>query len=411
MQSTVTDVKQKATNAEEVSTTNQDSYINISTSHLSLDSTGCQNTSAVGHRLSLHRTKHHFYTRKGQRHKFVCTVCRQMFSNYCSLKRHMHAHNGVRPIACSICHLLFLHPNNLRRHMLRHTQENSHQHRKIYPDGKCPESNDEISVDSMGKSSTVGSSLTPTVDSLQKVQENLLPVENPHCCTVCGKLFLSLSKLTVHVQTHHTESRYTCHICGKVFAGSKGLKSHIRTHTGERPFSCLICEQNFAERTSLRMHMLRHSGEKPHSCSICGRCFTTSSALKRHAYSHSDKREQFTCELCYKQFSAPHVLKRHMRIHTGERPFSCFVCECTFTQLTSLKTHIMNIHTGERPHGCSECGKHFVTAAKVRRHMTTHNKKPKQSFVCDVCSQIFSQLCKLKRHTSVHNKTKTRKLK
>jgi len=357
--------------------------------------------------VSTCRLKHHMCTSKRQH---SCSDCQRTFSDYRSLVRHMRtSHHVDRPVACSICHRLFVHCNNLRRHMTLHQQENPAvmDDERLYPeDGKtlfsrkCPDTNLNIQVSGMGKSSLMGNIMAPAETSVSTGRRSPFRTKEGHCCTVCSKMFASSSELLIHVQAHSAKCPDACHICGKHFTYSGGLKAHMRTHTGEKPFSCSVCQQSFSGRTSLKTHMRRHTGEKPYSCSSCGQRFTTTCGLKRHIESHRGER-RFRCEFCDKMFRGAQVLKIHMRTHSGERPFSCFICQSTFTQLGNLKTHIRR-HTGEKPHGCADCGKQFVTAAKLRRHQQTHRDKRK--FVCDVCQRSFSHLCKLKQHTSVHDK-------
>ena len=56
-----------------------------------------------------------------------------------------------------------------------------------------------------------------------------------HECDVCEKVFLSPSKLAVHMRTHTNEKPYECHVCDKASRDTGNLTRHMRTHTKEKP--------------------------------------------------------------------------------------------------------------------------------------------------------------------------------
>ena len=76
---------------------------------------------------------------------------------------------------------------------------------------------------------------------------------------------------------------------------------------------------------------------------------------------HSGEKP-FSCNLCDKSYSRAERLKFHMNAHNGKKPFLCNICDKGFTEKSNLKTH-MKIHTGERTYLCEYpgCSRSFVT--------------------------------------------------
>ena len=76
-----------------------------------------------------------------------------------------------------------------------------------------------------------------------------------HECGVCEKVFVSASKLAIHVRIHTNERPYECDVCEKCFRDSSDLKKHMRIHTNEKPYECDVCEKRFRESGNLQKHM------------------------------------------------------------------------------------------------------------------------------------------------------------
>ncbi|CAB1437623.1 unnamed protein product [Pleuronectes platessa] len=53
-----------------------------------------------------------------------------------------------------------------------------------------------------------------------------------------------------HCSTHTGKTSFMCDICGKVFMTKSKLNTHVRIHTGERPFSCDTCGKAFLYKCS-----------------------------------------------------------------------------------------------------------------------------------------------------------------
>lgn len=54
-----------------------------------------------------------------------------------------------------------------------------------------------------------------------------------------------------------------------------------------------------------------------------------------------DQQKYFSCQYpaCTKMFNKKNQLQRHARTHTGERPFTCKLCDKSFTRIDALKRH------------------------------------------------------------------------
>lgn len=76
------------------------------------------------------------------------------------------------------------------------------------------------------------------------------------------------------------------------------------------------------------------------------------------------------CPDCGRMFLKPSQMLRHRRIHTGEKPHVCKICQSTFSQKSSLDTHIKFTHSDVRPYTCSQCAFQTVQKAALKKHFT-----------------------------------------
>ena len=80
-----------------------------------------------------------------------------------------------------------------------------------------------------------------------------------HECDVCEKVFVSASKLAIHVRIHTKEKPYKCDVCERCFSESGKLKRHMRIHTNEKPYECDVCEMKFRQYGTLQSHKRTHN--------------------------------------------------------------------------------------------------------------------------------------------------------
>jgi len=81
----------------------------------------------------------------------------------------------------------------------------------------------------------------------------------------------------------------------------------------------------------------RRRGPQPKSycCDICGYSFSAGRDLRAHLRTHDEcLLPSYECCECKRSFLWPSHLERHMRTHTGVRPFTCYVCDRQFAQVS-----------------------------------------------------------------------------
>uniref|UniRef100_W5KLG5 Myoneurin n=1 Tax=Astyanax mexicanus TaxID=7994 RepID=W5KLG5_ASTMX len=189
------------------------------------------------------------------KHRPICNICGNLFSEMSSLRRHMRIHKGIKPYQCQLCGRCFRQGNQLKTHTRIHT-------------------------------------------------------EKPFHCTSCSACFAQKCQLVYHCRMHHGEEKpHKCDVCPASFATSSNLKIHM----GEKPYECNDCGKRFTQASTLMYHKRRHTGEKPYVCDTCGMSFAVSSSLIAHSRKHTVT--PYICLDCGKPCLTSGELRKHMDIH------------------------------------------------------------------------------------------------
>lgn len=133
---------------------------------------------------------------------------------------------------------------------------------------------------------------------------------------------------------------------------------------------CTVCGKYVSQ---LPQHMRIHTREKPYSCILCDMSFSQNSTLTKHMRIHTGEKP-YACEICRMKFSRKCTMTKHLRRHSTEKPYTCILCNSAFRQISSLTEH-MRKHTGEKSFDCSICYKAFSARGSLTRHLKTHTDK------------------------------------
>lgn len=178
-----------------------------------------------------------------------------------------------------------------------------------------------------------------------------------HTCPMCFKSIIGRrAKLTSHMQYVHEDRanwKYGCSVCGKRFMTSTKLKDHLARHTGAKDFTCSLCNKAFYDKTALNVHQKLHATRKIYKCEMCSTEYKRLHSLNIHkkrihnvGTTPIPKRvEKFACDLCGAMFRYHGRLQVHIRSHSGEKPFKCESCEKHFSYGYYLMKHVRRAHS------------------------------------------------------------------
>ena len=168
-------------------------------------------------------------------------------------------------------------------------------------------------------------------------------------CSECGKAFIDASKLSAHCRIHSGEKPYTCDICDDKLSTVESLRKHTLMHRSKKPHGCPYCKKSYTRKWLLTKHIRSHTKEKPFQCKMCSKSYPGFGSLRQHMRTHgiSSNGLLFPCNVCKKKFRSNADLVRHSRVHTGVKPFTCDLCNTSFTLKGSLTTHMMRVHLND----------------------------------------------------------------
>lgn len=169
--------------------------------------------------------------------RYVCNICHKQFQSKQRVSDHTNTHSGKRPYKCKICMKTFTAHDTWAKHV-------------------------------------------------KEIHE----LDLRHACTVCGKKFLTLYRLNMHIKEKHLHDTdphrfFTCTMCEEKFRSYGQLVYHRRMVHTKKPviiLTCDHCKRQFHRRAYLLRHMKLHSGTNEYGCKHCHKAFSTSSGKYHH---------------------------------------------------------------------------------------------------------------------------------
>ena len=65
---------------------------------------------------------------------------------------------------------------------------------------------------------------------------------------------------STQVEDYPPNYKHECNMCGKRFITPSKLHRHMLSHTGERPYTCQFCQRQFSQSSNMKLHILKIHG-------------------------------------------------------------------------------------------------------------------------------------------------------
>lgn len=188
-----------------------------------------------------------------------------------------------------------------------------------------------------------------------------------------------------------------CQDCSIVFLTSFRLQRHIKKFHGGVTPTMANSETPISDDSKVA------EMPRPYSCQLCQKSFTSHAYLSSHIRKAHEKR--FRCDQCGKSYGGSSYLREHIEaVHKKTKNYTCESCAASFYSKTQLTNHCLRNHSqagDEKP--CLECRKIFTNDLSLKLHMRNVHQPVKS--MCSQCGKEYPNEVSLKKHVQcVHEK-------
>ncbi|XP_029963660.1 zinc finger and BTB domain-containing protein 38 [Salarias fasciatus] len=208
---------------------------------------------------------------------YSCEQCPEIFTNKALLTIHSEVHKKrfISHLFCKFCHRKFIHLKRMRNHE-QVCPKAGRGPQKLDPgdlsakemDHAKDEGSDKESVETQLPSPNESSPLAAEnlqvdLSGLHEKAVRPFGTQRRYNCSMCKRVYVTLSSLKRHENVHSWQRAYPCHYCNKVFALAEYRTKHEIWHTGERRYQCIFCLETFMTYYILKNHQKSFHGIDP----------------------------------------------------------------------------------------------------------------------------------------------------
>ena len=158
--------------------------------------------------------------------RLPCSFCKKHFRSPADVKRHMASHTGRKDFLCSICSQSFAEAYILKNHLITHEEKTI----------QCPKCDKKFHLE-------------------QNLNRHIRAIHENHggfVCSYCSQSFSRKGYLVIHERKHTGDGTFQCDQCDECFIEGRALNSHTyKEHNVPKPHTCEICGKGFVSSSKL----------------------------------------------------------------------------------------------------------------------------------------------------------------